>query len=346
MKKFISYFLYAVGLLFLIYFGLHYQEELRVTAGRVFDLLPLLMFTAAYAIVFGAYLALPGLVTVVRTPGKVNFDWNRFLIVGVPALLVGVSGILSYNLKLPVLTSPVQWIYLKFGLMGTVLAGVACGYTLLSSLGKAQMMVGAGGSSESEPAGGAETDGEKDGGGRKGLIGKYPIGKIITLSLGAVVVLYSLLNGIIHPVKLVSVRAEVAEDQSAVTVGAGAAAPKQININYVFTFKNLPYSKVSSEALNEGRIRVQPKGNLQRLIEGEEFKEKAGSGHGQIGDVTELNISYRLGTLDTQGDLLVVDPISPELLEEIKDFLYEAELIFEAGGKTTVYDLMDYKEKQ
>ena len=317
MKRFLTYLLYGAGLLLLIYYGVSYQGELRVGASRNFDPLPPIIFMAVYSTVFGAYLDLPRFVIMLRRSGKVQFDWLKFLIIGIPALLVCLSGILSFYLKTADLLFLIQWIYFKFNLLGTALAGAACGYTFLNSLSREEV-------SDYAPA------------------RRYPLAKIVTLFITAAVILYISLNGLIHPVKLVSVQTDVSEASNYTIADGESTVPKQIN--YAFTFENLPYTGAFSEAFTDEKIRVEPKEKLQSLIQSEIFKEKAGSGYSHYDNITELRISYRIGTPDSQGNLAKPDTLSPEILEEIQNSLFDADLVLEVNNKTKRYNLMDYQE--
>lgn len=60
--------------------------------------------------------------------------------------------------------------------------------------------------------------------------------------------------------------------------------------------------------------------------------------------MTELSISYRIGTADSQGNLAKPDTLSPEILVEIKNSLFDADLVLEVNNKTKRYNLMDYQE--
>ncbi|HHY28220.1 MAG TPA: hypothetical protein GX523_16025 [Desulfitobacterium dehalogenans] len=201
--------------------------------------------------------------------------------------------------------------------MGTVLAGAACGYTLLSSVNKREIM---------------DSVQER----------RYPLAKIITLCIMAVITLYIALNGIIHPLKLISVDADVS-DADNYTIAVGGVVPKQIN--YVLTFENLSYNSALSEALADDKVRIEPKGRLRKLVDGKIFMEKAGYGTGQEGNLATLTISYRVGPFVGEAYATLSEPLSPEILEELQDSLLDAELVFEVNNKMRRYDLTDYRKE-
>lgn len=140
MKKIAGYLLYLAGLLLLVFFGVHYQQELRILAGREFNPLPSIVFGSVYSLLIGMYIALPKLISTLLKTGKLRFDWPRLLIIGIPTLLISTSGIL-YHYVTSDLTLLFQWIYVKFnGTMGIAFIGVVCGYTLFSSVDKEEMI--------------------------------------------------------------------------------------------------------------------------------------------------------------------------------------------------------------
>ncbi len=301
----------------LIYLGVHHHEELRLMTGRSFDQTPLVRFVAFFAIVFGLYLGLPGFVTILQKPGKVQFDWLRFLVIGIPAFLICISGALVFYFKTDDLVQFTFSIYSKFSSLGTALAGSACGYTLLSSVNKREAM---------------DSVQER----------RYPLAKIITLCIMAVIILYVALNGIIHPLKLISAATDVS-DADNYTIAVGDVVPKQIN--YVLAFENFSYNSALSKAFDDDKIRIEPKGRLRKLVDGKIFMEKAGYIIGGEGNRVTLTISYRVGPFAGEAYSTLSESLSPEILEELKDSLFDAELVFEVDNKIRRYDLTDYQKE-
>lgn len=315
MKRLITYLLYGTGLIILIYLGVQHYEALKLTSSRTFELMPPIRFTALYATVFGAYLAVPGFVIMLRRPGKVQFDWLRFLVIGVPTFLICFSGTLGFYVKAADLGQLIFRFYSMFNSLGALLAGVACGYTLLSSVNKVEIR-------DSVPT------------------RSYPLAKILTLCIMVALILYISLNGIIHPLELVSVHADVS-DADNYTIAVGEVSPKQIN--YVFTFENWPKNWAFSELFANDKIRIEPKERLQQLVEDRISIERAGIGTGSEGNLLALTISYRIGPFQGADNPANTDRLSPEVLKDIEEALFDADLVMEVGKKTKRYHLSNYQ---
>ena len=75
------------------------------------------------------------------------------------------------------------------------------------------------------------------------------------------------------------------------------------------------------------------------------FKRPAGYGFTGGGNETEKTFTYTIGSIDPEGNNVNIPPPSPEILEEIKDRLYNAELVVELSDTNIKkINLWDYKE--
>lgn len=321
MKRLAIYLLYSAGLIILLYLGVRYNEQLGVTYQRDFYYIPFIFFSALFPVIMGAYLALPQVITQLRKPGAIKYDWLKLLIIGLPALLICFSWVLFLYIPSHELSQHLGIMYFRFGTLGTFMAGVAGGYILLNSLTKVQE---------------EELFWEKS-----KVLAKIP--KILALVIGGVLILYIGLNGIIHPLKLISVQGYVSEAEY-YTVVEGQEPPKVIN--YQFNFQNWPRDKNAGYLFEKDKIRIEPKERLFQLTENSFSMEKEGvrngSGSGSEGNVFTLTISYRIKPHEII-DPWNVDKVSPELLQEIKEALYDAELVIEEGMKVKRYQLQDFQ---
>ena len=325
MKKIGTYLIYLIGLVLLVYYGVNHMGELRITAGREFNPLPPIIFTSIYAIVMGVYLAIPRLLNMLTKVGRVRIDWLKILIIGIPTLFVSISGILLYSITPFGLTSLVQWLYLKFNIMGTDFIGIASGYILASSFTKEEN---------------TDTTPTKE----------FQLAKVLSLIILIGFTLYMSLSTVIHPIKLVTVHADIVETDNQEGYfeenGKSEVFFIQTKINYTFEFKNMLYSEVLQKSPDDQRVRIEPKEKLQSLFQDKVFARPNSYGSGKNGNMTELNVTYTIGSIDPKGKHVDRYPPTSEVLEKVKDSLYDAELVIELGnGKTKRYDLADYQEK-
>lgn len=321
-KRIIAYLLYLSGLLLLIFLGGKYQQELRILAGREFNPLPPILFSTVYSVLVGMYIALPKLASTLMRSGKLGLDWLKVLIIGIPTLLISASGILYHYLSWDI-SFLVQWFYMQYNGMSIAFIGVVSGYTLLSSVTKDEI---------------TETI----------STGKNRIAKIVTLVIVGTFFLYISLHGIIHPVKLVEVNAAIAttDNQAGYLVNEGKETVYFIrtDINYTFKFENMPYSKLMDLSDRDKKIWIEPKEKLQNLLEEDLFKRSGGIGFSGGGKQTELRLTYTIGSIDPLGNHPDQQPSSPEVLAEIKDALYDADLVIQVNdNKLERFNLLEYK---
>ena len=121
MRKTIAYLCYVLGLMLLVYYGVNYQEELRIVAGRNYNLLPSMLFSYVYSLMIGIYIALPRFISGLGMKGELSVNWLKILIIGIPTLLISASGILSHYFVSLQLNSLIRWVYVKYNMMGTTL---------------------------------------------------------------------------------------------------------------------------------------------------------------------------------------------------------------------------------
>lgn len=326
MRKTIAYLCYVLGLMLLVYYGVNYQEELRIVAGRNYNPLPSIQFSYVYSLMIGIYIALPRFISRLGMKGKLFVNWLKILIIGIPTLLISASGILSYYFVSLQLNSLFRWVYVKYSMMGTILIGVACGYTLLNSIAKKEM--------ESDIVPGV----------------KSRIAKIFVLLILGSSLFYISLSGFIHPMKLVDVQADIVKNdhQSGYLVNDGKDTVYyiQTEINYRLKFENMPMAIRSiSQSDNDLKITVEPTEELRSLLSEDIFKQPDGYGFTGGGNETEITLTYTIGSIDPEGNNANIPPPSPEILAKIKDRLYNAELVVKLSDTTIKrFNLLDYKE--
>lgn len=323
-KRIIAYLLYLSGLLLLIFWGGKYLEELRILAGREFNPLPLILFSTVYSVFVGMYIALPKLVGTLMKNGKFRLDWLKVLIVGIPTLLITASGILYHYLSWDI-SFLAQWVYMQYNAMSVSFIGVVSGYTLLSSVTKDEI-------TESIST------------------GKNRIAKIVTLVIVGTFILYISFYGLIHPLKLVEVNADIAttDNQAGYLVNEGKETVYFIrtDINYTIKLDNMPYSRLAGLSDRDKKIWIEPKEKLQNLLGGDFFKRSGGIGFSGGGKQTELRLTYIIGSIDPLGNHPDQQPPSPEVLAEIKDALYDADLVIQVNDhKIERFNLSEYKEE-
>ncbi|BAE85896.1 hypothetical protein [Desulfitobacterium hafniense] len=324
MRKIGVHVVYVAGLLLLVILSVKYLEEMRLIASREYYPLPSVVGSSVCSMLIGAYIALPRLLHTLKGTGRIQVDWLKLLIVGVPAFLVSISGVLSYSMGPSTLTTMAQWVFLKVSATGTVYMGIACGYTLLSCIAKAE-------NSDAIPK--REVKGAK----------------ILFLTLLGVCVLYFSLSNVIHPMKLIDVHADIVvrDDQSGYQLenGKDTVFFVQTEITYRFDFKNLPHRIMRGYSPDNSNIWVEPKETLANLVENDVFQQYSSRGFGGNGDTIELTLDYTIGSIDPEGKHQNIDPPSPEVLKKIKNSLYDAELVIQfSEGETKRYNLLDYKK--
>ncbi|OEF97587.1 hypothetical protein [Desulfuribacillus alkaliarsenatis] len=326
MKKTITYLLYIIGLLLLIYYGNAYQVKLRIIFNQELNLMPMLLFNSAYSIIVGIYIALPSFIITILKSGKVHIDWLKILIIGIPTFLISASGVLYHYLRPTELITMFHWIFSRYSVSGTSLIAVVFGYTLLSSIVK------------------EEND-------KIVYARKFSIAKIITLSIIATFFIYISFTGIIHPPKLVNVNANIeTNDQKQGYSMEDGTEVKFIltEIVYTFEFENLPNSSLIGEAIRDNKVRVEPKDSLEKLFQDDIFNNPRGGGFGTStsGNKTEISFYYNIGSIDPEGKFPNKYPPSQEELNMIENYLYDAVLVFEIKGKKTKrYDLTEFKNE-
>lgn len=324
MRKAITYLGYVLGLMLLVYYGVNYQEELRISASRTYDPFPLMQFSQVYPLMVGAYMALPRFISRLRRKGGLSVDWLQILIIGIPTLLISASGILFYYFPSYQLNSLIGRVYVKYGLLGTALMGVVCGYTLLNSIARKEI------EPDAVPAVNAR------------------IAKIFVLLILGSALLYSSLRGFIQPLKLVDVQADIVktDHQSGYSVNDGKDTVYfiQTELNYCLKFKNMPLRSIRQSG-NDLKIKIEPKEELAGLLAEDIFKQPDGRGFSGGSNEIEITLTYIIGSIDPEGNNANILPPPPEVLEEIKDSLYDAELVMETSDTDIKrFNLLDYKD--
>jgi hypothetical protein len=105
---------------------------------KTFEGLPLLIFVAIFPIVIGVLLRLPKLIIEIKDKKEWTFEWVKVIAIGIPALYVGLSPILSHTTFGMHLFFPEMKIYI--GHLGNstlfTTAGIVFGYVLIDSIKK------------------------------------------------------------------------------------------------------------------------------------------------------------------------------------------------------------------
>jgi hypothetical protein len=117
-----------------MYWGFILGQDIRVQAGRTFNLYPSYIFMALYPIVIGMVLAVPGLIQRFYQEGKWRIDWQMLVPVGIPTFLYNINLVLSLISHKPLLFKYDWYKIMLSDPRSLDISGIVCGYVLLSSL--------------------------------------------------------------------------------------------------------------------------------------------------------------------------------------------------------------------
>lgn len=131
MKKNVINILHAVLLVFLIYWGSRFFQDLRITAGRTYHPIPVVVFSSLFPIIIGIYLALPNFFSKIKRQGDWKIDWSKHAFLGTVSLLLALTPIL-YFLSPIGQCAPWLVVWLIDFSQGYTIAGVVFGFLLLS----------------------------------------------------------------------------------------------------------------------------------------------------------------------------------------------------------------------
>ncbi|MDX9871212.1 MAG: hypothetical protein RBT41_02185 [Clostridia bacterium] len=138
------------------------------------------------------------------------------------------------------------------------------------------------------------------------------------------------MSGFIHPLKLVDVQADIVQndDESGYLINDGKDTVyyKLTQPNYSLKFENMPISFINKPDRNND-IWIEPKEELQSLLAEDIFAQPASQGFSRRGNETKIELVYTIGSIDPEREYRSINPPPLELLEEIKDSLYNADLV-------------------
>lgn len=132
-NRFLRYFLYAflVGIIMVV--GSKYQLQFEKYTQLTGDPTTGLYFSFLFPVAIGMLIALPGLISNIKKGGTWKFDWVRFVAIGLPALILGITPFL-YNWNMVPLF---RWsaFYIQIIILNPLPRIIACvtlGFLLLS----------------------------------------------------------------------------------------------------------------------------------------------------------------------------------------------------------------------
>ncbi len=139
-KRFVIYFIYILVVGYLIMKGNDFFRYLREVYLIKYDPTYLWIWFAVFPILVGILLALPYLLSIINKPGKLQFDWVKFLAVGIPSFYAAITPIYiliclnhpEFVLKLS------DYIFMLHERL-IVISGVVFGFVLVSSFYKKEL---------------------------------------------------------------------------------------------------------------------------------------------------------------------------------------------------------------
>ncbi|HHY26118.1 MAG TPA: hypothetical protein GX523_05075 [Desulfitobacterium dehalogenans] len=133
-KRILFYLLYAVSFIILIQFGITYILKLKLLTSKTYNPYPSWTFKIALSVLIGLILGLPEFIRRYKKPGKWRIQWERLLIVGLPALFFTFSHFIyfsSLGKYLSLILKP--WVFESHGV---IISGILLGYTIIISIDK------------------------------------------------------------------------------------------------------------------------------------------------------------------------------------------------------------------
>lgn len=136
-KRFAIYFIYILTVGYLIIKGNDFFRYLRDLYLTNYDPTYLWIWFSIFPILIGIFLALPYLLFIINKPGKLKFDWIKFLAVNIPALYVAITPIyILICLDSPEFVLKLSNYIFMFHERLILISGVVFGFVLLTSLYK------------------------------------------------------------------------------------------------------------------------------------------------------------------------------------------------------------------
>lgn len=133
-KRVLFYLLYAVSFIIIIQLGITYSVELKSFTSKTYNPYPPWAFNITLSVFIGLLLGLPEFIRRYKKPGKWRIQWERLLIVGLPALFFTFSLFIffsSLGKHLSLILRP--WAFESYGV---IICGILFGYTMIMSMDK------------------------------------------------------------------------------------------------------------------------------------------------------------------------------------------------------------------
>lgn len=140
-KSLLSYLIYTIVLLLIIFLGLKYQAVLYSYSKDNYEIFSYLQFKAIFPLVLGAYLAIPHMIKASLKAGKWDINWIKLIVLGLPFLYASVipvlylTGMIKFDFPF---SSYVMGGYFGNGALTTFesINGILAGYVVLTSIDK------------------------------------------------------------------------------------------------------------------------------------------------------------------------------------------------------------------
>lgn len=116
-------------------FKCFYIIRLKREAAAAFEVVPVIIFSVIFSVVIGILLRLPKLIKEMKQNKQWEFDWIRFIAIGLPSLFVLLIYAATTNLPENILPFIPEAIFLG-NTTFQMTSGVVFGYILLDSLKK------------------------------------------------------------------------------------------------------------------------------------------------------------------------------------------------------------------
>lgn len=133
-KRVLFYLLYAVSFIILIRLGITYSFELKAFISKAYNPYLSWGFDTVLSVLIGLMLGLPEFIRRYKKPGKWRIQWERLLIVGLPALFFTFSQLIFFSSLGKYLSFILRpWVYESYGV---IICGILFGYTMIISMDK------------------------------------------------------------------------------------------------------------------------------------------------------------------------------------------------------------------
>ncbi|MDV2582730.1 hypothetical protein [Alkalibacillus haloalkaliphilus] len=139
MRSLFKYLGWSCGLILVLYIGSLIQLELMEHKEQTFNPLPELMFIFVFPVLVGGLIRF-SLTLLGKDQGKEwTVNWKKLIGVGLPLLYVAMGPVLFYMTNIPTIVSLLPNFYYSGLSLGT-LCGVVCGFVIIDSLRKIEII--------------------------------------------------------------------------------------------------------------------------------------------------------------------------------------------------------------